>query len=151
MKNAQALLTQKHDANDHDPNANLHIPIDLIQKPPTIILVKDPGKPPRLMFEGLHIMNLHEQHVTRLGALDLERPGQVVHGGQVDVQHVLGAVVVFDLAAGPVDAFDLDGLAVFDRAAEGDCSEGGARVSKPGSLVGGRRANVLSGCHRLWR
>lgn len=40
--------------------------------------------------------------------------------GEIDVQHVVGGVVVADLAACPVEAFDFDGFVVVDFAAEGD-------------------------------
>lgn len=40
--------------------------------------------------------------------------------GEIDILHVVGAVVVADLAAGPVDAFDLDDFAILDGAGEGD-------------------------------
>lgn len=40
--------------------------------------------------------------------------------GEIDVQHVVGRVVVADLTAGPVQAFDFDGFVVVDFAAEGD-------------------------------
>ena len=39
---------------------------------------------------------------------------------EVDVLHVVGAVVVADLTACPVDAFDLDDFPIFDLAGEGD-------------------------------
>lgn len=59
------------------------------------------------MLKGLDILDLDDQHVALLGGLDLEGAGEVVDLGQVDVLHVVGAVVVADLAARPVDAFDL--------------------------------------------
>lgn len=80
----------------------------------TIPLVEDPRKPPRPLLKRLDVHNLHQEHVARLRALDVKRPRQVVHAGEVDVLDVVGAVVVFDLAAGPVEALDLDGFAVFD-------------------------------------
>ena len=40
--------------------------------------------------------------------------------GQIDVLHVVGAVVILDLPTCPVDAFDLDDLAVFYGSIEGD-------------------------------
>jgi hypothetical protein len=82
--------------------------INLIQKPPTIRLPKNPRKPPRRLLQRLHILNLHNQHVPRLRGLDVERAGQVVDFREVDIPHVVGRVVVADLSAGPVDAFDFD-------------------------------------------
>jgi len=52
-------------------------------------------------LEGLHIHDLDEEEIPRGGTLDLKRPAQVMHPGQVDVEDVVGRVVVPDLAAGP--------------------------------------------------
>jgi hypothetical protein len=40
--------------------------------------------------------------------------------GQVDVLHVICTVVVLDLSARPIQAFDLDGLSVLNCTAERD-------------------------------
>jgi hypothetical protein len=64
-------------------------------------LVEDARETPGLVLEGLHIHDLDEEQIARLGALNLEGPGEVVHLGQVDVAHVVGRVVVADLAARP--------------------------------------------------
>ena len=40
--------------------------------------------------------------------------------GQIDVLHVIGTVIVLDLPTCPVDAFDLDDLAIFYGSIEGD-------------------------------
>lgn len=55
--------------------------------------------------------------------------------GQVDVENIFGTVVILDLAAGPVKAFDLYGLAVLDGATEWDWS---------GSVGGSTRGNINS-------
>lgn len=101
-------------------NGDQRLGIDLVQKPATVLLRKHTREPPWLLCERLHILDLHDQDVTRLGRFDLEGAGEVVHPGEIDVPHVVGAVVVADLAAGPVDAFDLDDFAVLDGAGEGD-------------------------------
>lgn len=41
-----------------------------------------------------------------------------MHAGQIAVLDVVGAVIVFDLATGPVYAFDFDSLARDDLASE---------------------------------
>jgi len=41
--------------------------------------------------------------------------------GEVDIPNIVCGVVVADLAAGPVNAFDLDCFAVLDGAGEGYC------------------------------
>ena len=68
---------------------------------------------PWLVLERLDIHNLHEQEITRLCGFHLEWPGQVVYLGQIHFADIICAVVVADLAASPVDAFDLlDGVSV---------------------------------------
>lgn len=52
--------------------------------------------------------------------LDLKGSAEVVDLGQVDVLDVVCIIGVLDLAASPVDAFDLDYLAVSDFASKGD-------------------------------
>ena len=65
-------------------------------------------------------MNFDEKDVARLGSLDLKRARQIVDPGQVDILYVIGAVVVLDLAACPIEAFNLHHLIVLDGSAEGD-------------------------------
>ena len=108
-----------------------------------IASVKDAGEPPRPVLERLDVHDLHQQQIAGLGALHLERPREVVDPGEVDVADVVGAVVVLDLAAGPVQALDLDRLAVLDGAGKGDWSAVVSTVLKLSSV---RRAS-LSGCH----
>ena len=71
-----------------------------------------------MVVEGLDVLNLHEEDVTWLGSLDLERTREIVDLCQVDVLDVIGAVVVLDLPSSPVETFDLDCLTVFDCATE---------------------------------
>jgi len=99
----------------------LRVGVYLIEKPSTIALIKNARKPPRLLLEGLDVLDLDHEHVTRLGCLDLEGTGKVVDLGQVNVLHIIGAVVILDLPARPVDTLDLDDLAVLDGAVEGHC------------------------------
>ncbi len=108
-------------ADDEEEGRCLRIRVYLIEKASTIALIKDPRKPPRLLLERLDVLDLDHKHVTRLGCLDLKGTGQVVDLCQVNVFHVIGAVVVLDLPARPVDTLDLDDLAVLDGAVEGHC------------------------------
>lgn len=96
----------------------------LIQKATPIILIKDTRKAPGLLLKRLHILDLHDQNVARLSSLDLERPSQVVDLGQIDILHVVRAIVISNLPARPVHAFNLDDLAVLDRSVEGDWDSG---------------------------
>lgn len=80
----------------------------------TIGLVKDAREAPWLVLKGLDVHDLYEKGITWLGIFNGERAGQVVNTGEVDILDVVRGVVVLDLAAGPVQAFNLDRLAIFD-------------------------------------
>lgn len=77
-------------------------------------------KPPRLIFKGLDVLYLDAEYIARFCAFNLKGTGQIMDFSEIDVQHVVGRVVVADLAACPVKAFDFDGFVVVDFAAEGD-------------------------------
>jgi len=81
-----------------------------------------------MLFNAHHEahLNLHNQHIARLGRLDLKGTGQIVDPRKIDISNVVGAVIVANLPAGPVDTLDLDDLVVLDGAAEGDCEVRGA-------------------------
>ena len=100
---------------------SLRVGVYLIQKPSTIALVEDTCEAPWLLLERLDVLDLDHKNVPRLCCLDLERAREIMDLSQIDVLHVIGAVVVFDLATSPVDALDLDDLAILDGSAEGDC------------------------------
>ena len=65
--------------------------------------------------------------------------------GQVDVLHIVRAIIVFDLAARPVYTFDLDDLAVLDSATKWDCSTSGPTEPKKVSGLTIRMPSVLDG------
>lgn len=81
--------------------------------------MENASESPRVIFEGLYILDFDKENVSRLGCLDLERTGQVMNLCQVDIDHVVGIVGVLDLSSSPVQALNLDGLAVLDGSAEG--------------------------------
>ena len=66
-------------------------------------------------------MDFENQNISGFCSLDLEWSSQIVYLGKINVLHVVGTVVVLDLAAGPVDTLDLDDLAILDTAGEGNC------------------------------
>lgn len=73
-----------------------------------------------MIFQWLHILDINDQNITRLRGLDLKWPSQVVHLCQVHILHVIRIVRILDLTTSPVDALDLDRLAVFDFAGKGN-------------------------------
>lgn len=78
---------------------------------------------PWLFLEWLHILDLHNKDVSRLSGFDFEGTGQVVYLRQVDILHVVCAIVVLNLATRPIDTFNLDNLPISDFASEGDCKK----------------------------
>jgi hypothetical protein len=118
--------------------------IVLIQEPASIIFVKHARKSPRVVLERLYILNLDEQYVAWLGGLDFERSRQVVDLSEINVLHVVGAVIVADLATRPIQTFDLHNLAVLDGTAEGYWT----RLVAVGAQV--VPEIVPSGCHLFY-
>lgn len=82
--------------------------------------MEDSGKPPWVVLEWLNILDLDEQDIAGLSSLDLEWAGKIVDLRQVDILHIVRAIVVLDLAACPVEALDLDHFVILDRSVEGD-------------------------------
>src|SRR5690606_7584219 len=68
-------------------------------------LAENSGVAPLGVFEGTDIENVDHQKVARLGAAYAYGAREMVAGCEVDIANVVGAVVVFDLPAGPVEAF----------------------------------------------
>lgn len=121
----------------------LRFGVEFVEEATAVLFVEDAGEAPWLVLHGLDVHDLDDEDVARLGGFDLEGPGQVVDLGQVDVLHVVCAVVVADLSTGPVKTFDLDRLAVFDGACEWDCWSQ-YRRRWAGLEV------LLSGCHLFY-
>ena len=97
----------------------LRFRVYLVEEPTAILAVEDAGEAPWLVLHWLNVLDLEDQDVAWLSGLDLERAGQVVDLGQVNRLHVVRAVIVADLTARPVDAFDLDDFVVFDGSVDG--------------------------------
>ena len=72
-----------------------------------------------MVLEGLDILDLNQEDVSGLSCLDLERPRQIVDFCQVDVLHIIGTIIVLDLAARPIEALNLDNFTILDGSAEG--------------------------------
>lgn len=96
----------------------LRVWIDFVEEASAVVFVEDAGEAPGLVLEGLHVLDLDDEDVTWFGVFDFEGPAEVVDLGEIDVLHVVGAVVVPDLASGPVDAFDLDDFPIVDLPGE---------------------------------
>lgn len=95
--------------------------VDLVEESTAVLLVEDSCESPWLVLHWLHIHDLDNEDISRLSSLDLEWASQIMDLGQIDVLYVVCAVVVADLATSPVNAFNLDGFAIFNSASEWDC------------------------------
>lgn len=94
--------------------------IELVKEATSIVFVKDAGKAPWVVLERLDVLNLNKKDVAWLGRLDLKWSRQVVDLSQINILDIVGTVVVPNLAACPVKAFDLDNFTILDGAAEGN-------------------------------
>jgi hypothetical protein len=103
----------------------------LIQKAPSVLLMEDPGKAPRLTCEWLNIQDFYYQDIPRVSAFNLDRPRKVMNTTsvsvmqtkeipQVYVENIIGAVIVLDLPSRPIDAFNVHWFARFDGCKSGD-------------------------------
>lgn len=75
------------------------------------------------MLEELHLLDLHHDYIAGLGAFDLERSRQVMDLCQLNISDVVGTVIIADLPSRPINALDIDNLAILDLVAERDCSK----------------------------
>jgi hypothetical protein len=89
--------------------------IVILKEPSTVVAIKDSRETPWCVFKRLDIRDVDHQQIPWFGALNLEWTGQVMNLAQVYRAYILGAIVVANLTAGPVDAFNLDSLSRLDR------------------------------------
>ncbi len=75
---------------------------------------------PLAVAKGTDVEDVDHQQVAGLGPFDAHRTRQKVHLGKVHIAHVLGAVVVVDLASGPVVTLDDEVVARLDHGGHGD-------------------------------
>ncbi len=81
------------------------------QEAAELLLAEDAGIAPPLVVEHADVENIDDDDVAGLGTRHPDRPRQVVARREVDVADVVGAVVVVDLATGPVEALHTEGFA----------------------------------------
>jgi hypothetical protein len=114
-----------------------------IQEAASVLFREDSRETPWLFFQWLHILDLDHKDITRLRGFDFKGSSQVVDLSEVDVAHVVSGVVVANLPASPVDAFDLDSFTWFDSAVPSKVS---ILIATGASL---KMYTGLSGCHRF--
>lgn len=82
--------------------------------------MKHAGKSPWLFLKRLHILNLNEQDIAGLCGFNVKRTGDVVDLRQIHVFDIIGGIIVFDLASGPVETFNFDDFVVGNGATSGN-------------------------------
>ena len=100
---------------------NLRFRIDFIEESTAIVFVEDTGEAPGLFLERLYVLDLDNEDVSWFGIFNLERTGQVVDLGQVDILHVICTVVVANLSSSPINAFNFNDFSILDFGSEWDC------------------------------
>ena len=118
---------------------DLRIWIDLVEKASPVVFVKYASKAPRLLLKWLHVLNFDDQNISRFGAFHLKGAGKVVDLGEIDVLHIVRAIVVADLPSCPIYALDLEDFSILDFGRKWNCRRGQWQLGK----------NVVEGisCH----
>lgn len=124
-------------------NGGLRVRVDFVKEASTVVLVEYARKAPRLLLKWLHILDLHDEDITRFGAFHLKRARQVVNLREVDILHIVRAVIVANLSSCPIYTLHLEDLPIFNFGREGDCRRRGQWQF--GKDCG--RELVPSGCH----
>ena len=105
-------------------NGDLRVGVDLVQEASPVVLVKNTREAPRLLLEWLHILDLHYENISRFSALHLKRARQVVNLCEVDVLHIVCAVIIADLSSCPIYTLHLEDFPVFNFRCEGNYRRG---------------------------
>lgn len=100
----------------------LRVRVDFVKEAAPVVFVKYACKAPGLLLEWLHVLDLHHKDVSRFGAFHLKGTRQVVYLGEVDVLHIVRAVIVANLSSRPIYALYLKNFSIFDFSRKGNCS-----------------------------
>jgi hypothetical protein len=90
------------------------------QEATTVLLAEEAVEAPEAVGLGADVEQLNHQQVAGLGAFHAHRTRQIVHRGQVDVAHIVGAVVVLDESTSPVEGFENEVVTRLDPAGHRD-------------------------------
>ena len=94
--------------------------INFIQESTAVALVKYTCETPGLFLKGLHILDFNNENIPGLGGLDFKWATQVMDPSQINIGHIISAVVVPNLSTRPIQTLDLDYFIVLDCAGKGD-------------------------------
>ncbi|MNX47435.1 hypothetical protein D3C86_779880 [compost metagenome] len=96
------------------PNGFLRMREVFGQEAAPIVAAEKAIEPPQAVGLGADIQQVNHQQIAGLRAFHAHRAGKKMHGGQVYVAHIVGAVVVLDRAARPVIGFQYEIVAGLD-------------------------------------
>ena len=118
--------------------------VDFVKEAPSVVFVKNAGEAPRLLLERLHVLNFHYKDISRLGAFHLKGTREVVNLGEVNVLHIVGAIVVANLPSCPVYALYLEDFSIFNFSCEGDCERSQWQIGRMAEGVSCRLDAICS-------
>ena len=92
------------------PDRLVRVRVVVGEKTATVLPREDAGVAPLRVRSGkrAHVQDVHDEHVTRLGTVYLDRTAQNMVLVEVHVADVVGRVVVPDLSVCPVQALDTE-------------------------------------------
>lgn len=85
----------------------VRVRIKLVKETSSILFVKDTSEAPWLLNEGLDVLNLEFQNVTRLGSFNVERPSKIVNLSEIYIPNVIRTVIVSYLSSSPIQTLNL--------------------------------------------
>lgn len=74
----------------------------VVEEAAAVLFIEDGGESPGALVEWLHVLDFDDEDIAGLCTFDFEGTAEVVGGSEIAVFDVVGAVVILDLAAGPI-------------------------------------------------
>lgn len=108
----------------------LRVGVDLVKETTTVVLIKDTCEAPWLFLEWLYVLNLNNQDVPGLCTFHLKRTREVMNSGEVDVLHIIRAVIVANLSSCPVYALHLEDFPIFNFGRKRNCRRGQLQLGR---------------------
>src|SRR5690242_13144961 len=84
------------------------------QKAATVLLREKSIETPKTFRQRADVQQIDNQKIARLSTFDPDGAGEEVHDRKIDIADVVGGIVVFNEASGPVIGFDNKVVTWFD-------------------------------------
>lgn len=137
------VLIDMHNIMSNKERDNIRLWIMGVQEAPSILLIKNPCIPPRLLWERLKVLHLDTQDIAGLRSVDVKRTRKEMDLSEVAVFNIIGRVVVLDLPSHPIQTLDSDYFVVGYFSARGNYKGLLEVRPEPKYYI------ILSGCHRF--